>query len=452
MKNKILFSTFALILASSLGSCIDFDESITVTITNGSAIQIFVDQSVQLQFEIEGVTSKTPVWSTLNTGIISVSSSGVVTGLSEGTDFVDLAVGRATDSIAIEVIHTPSTSTISSFSIDSSEYWLASGEIVQLRSQVVPSPFEAYVIYEIVSGVDFAQIDGRNLTAKNCGGEVEIIGRVGDVVSEPISVLVIAEDNDPYHGVSSSDFYATYTKSTSKIDTFFRTFHYFMSGSISTQNSAPTVSDFQPKEGELLIRNSSITYEDNDWQYNILDTNGDVVNTIFKFGAYVTLEEVAAYTLAFGDVPSNYTSLKTGNPSTDPWGAYLRLNNTYFSGNVSQYPYEPILPYISGVNDGNFMYYEIDIGTSNYNNGSRISRGTSRIVYTRLKVDGTEYRDLNERYVFYTYNHYNDFQEFLNYQNGWGEIFGNVTGGGVRDNPTDYYKTPYVPVVLKPFI
>jgi hypothetical protein len=33
------------------------------------------------------------------------------------------------------------------------------------------------------------------------------------------------------------------------------------------------------------------------------------------------------------------------------------------------------------------------------------------------------------RSVFYTYNHYNDFQEYLNYDDIYGYIFGNLTSG-----------------------
>ena len=49
-------------------------------------------------------------------------------------------------------------------------------------------------------------------------------------------------------------------------------------------------------------------------------------------------------------------------------------------------------------------------------------------------------------YVFYTYNHYNDFREYLNYYGGWGEMFGNITGGGTISSKTDCNPTPYVPV------
>ena len=50
----------------------------------------------------------------------------------------------------------------------------------------------------------------------------------------------------------------------------------------------------------------------------------------------------------------------------------------------------------------------------------------------------------------YTYNHYNDFQEYLNYYGGWGEMFGNITGGGQISSKYDYNPTPYVEVVLAP--
>ena len=87
-----------------------------------------------------------------------------------------------------------------------------------------------------------------------------------------------------------------------------------------------------------------------------------------------------------------------------------------------------MLPDISGCG-GSLDYYEKDIGTTGtdcdpsytpaiYNNGSKITRGAARIVYTRYDKNGNEIIDLDEKYLFYTYNHYNDFQEYLNYEGG----------------------------------
>ena len=87
-----------------------------------------------------------------------------------------------------------------------------------------------------------------------------------------------------------------------------------------------------------------------------------------------------------------------------------------------------------------FLAYEMDIGGAGYNDGHSISRGALRLVYARKDLNGNGVFETNEVYVFFTHNHYHDFTEFLNYFGGWGETFGDHTGGGTG-NPT-----PYVPV------
>jgi hypothetical protein len=232
-----------------------------------------------------------------------------------------------------------------------------------------------------------------------------------------------------------------------------------MSGDLEVPDEAPTHADNQPMENGLFIRNTSALYSSDGNTYYVIDAEGNIVNKIFKGGAYITLEEVAAYVFAFGDVPANYTSSKYTKPHNSPWGEYLRLNHSSFIGSTTKYPYEPELPDISGCG-GDLRYYEIDIGTTGtdtgngyevrtYNNGSSIVRGAARIVYTRYDKNGNQIIDLDEKYLFYTHNHYNDFQEYLNYEGGWGEIFGNITGGGTLSSKYDYNPTPYVAVVRR---
>ena len=264
--------------------------------------------------------------------------------------------------------------------------------------------------------------------------------------------------SDPYIGMSSQEFYQNYKPATSLADALYRSAHGFMSGSIEEQDQAPTVSEHQPQKNSLLIRNTSALYGDNGNSYSIVNYRGEIVNTIYKGGGYVTLEEVAAYVYAFGDIPANYIAKKSGSPSSNIWGEYLRLNHSKFSGDTSRYRYEPELPRISGCG-GDYYYYEIDIGTTGtdcdpdyvakiYNDGKRITRGAARIVYSRFDINNNKIIDPNEKFVFYTYNHYNDFQEYLNYEGGWGKMFGNITGGGMISdnyncNPTPYIETAY---------
>ena len=267
---------------------------------------------------------------------------------------------------------------------------------------------------------------------------------------------------DPYADVSAQEFYLDYKPAESYWDAYYRTQHGFMSGSIDAQDQKPTLAEDRPMLDGLYLRNTSALYSKDGNVYYVVDADGDIVNKIYKGAAYVTLEEVAAYVFAFGDVPANYVSSKNARPAESKWGAYLRLNHSSFSGSTTKYPYEPELPDISGCG-GSLRYYEIDIGTTGtdcdpayrpaiYNNGSKITRGAARIVYSRFDANGDSIIDVNEKYLFYTYNHYNDFQEYLNYEGGWGEMFGNITGGGKISSKTDCNPTPYVAVARRAFV
>ena len=246
---------------------------------------------------------------------------------------------------------------------------------------------------------------------------------------------------DPYVNVDVDEFYANYTPAISYMDSYYRTKHNLMSGSIATQNASPTIATYQPTEDGKLVRNTTYIFSQDGMVYYVVDSYGNIVNKIYKCGAYVTLEEVAAYVFAFGTYPANHSANKKEKPTSSVWGKYLRVNHTNFTGDTSRYPYEPELPNITGCG-GDLYYYEMDIGTSGYNNGSKITRGACRIVYTRKDLDGDGVIEINETYLFYTQNHYHDFREYLNYEGGWGILFGDEAGGGVS-RPTPYPETAY---------
>ena len=321
-------------------------------------------------------------------------------------------------------------------------------------------------LVEDITGVDTTwTVDNSYVTVDENG----LVGAINPGLSEikvsaggtfdTIYVRVVEDipETDPFTSVSKTQFYADYKPAQTYEEAVYRSQHNLMSGSIESQDQAPTLAKNQPKQDGKYVRNTHSYYSNDFNTYYVVDENGEIVNQVFKGGAYVTLEEVAAYIFAFNEIPANYTSKKSGSPSSNPWGKYLRLNHSKFSGDTSKYPYEPVLPNISGCG-GSYYYYELDIGTTGtdcdpsydaveYNNGSRITRGAARIVYSNSTTSGKALTDINEKYLFYTYNHYNDFQEYLNYQGGWGEMFGNITGGGTISSKTDYNPTVYEEVV-----
>lgn len=253
--------------------------------------------------------------------------------------------------------------------------------------------------------------------------------------------------SDPYVNVSKAEFYANYTPAKSFTDAYYRTMHGLLSGSLEMPGQEPTVAAGRPKQGGRYVRNTEMRYEDNGNTYVVLDAAGNVAFKVYRGAAYITLEEVAAYMFAFGGAdgafPANYTSSKKTSPESSPWGEYLRVNHSYFLGDTEKYPREPKLPNITGCG-GSLQYWEMDIGTGSYNNGNKITRGACRLVYGRNDLDGDGVYEKDELHVFYTYNHYDDFQEYLNYQGGWGERFGYETNGSSAiKGPSPYVSVTY---------
>lgn len=317
--------------------------------------------------------------------------------------------------------------------------------------------------FEVTSNPQAVRITSNGLVGIKIA-QIKVVAKLGNLTSNELTLEVTSRE-DPYLNVDEDEFYQDYYMASTYEDAVYRTRHYLMSGDTSPQDQAPTISSSQPKDNGKLMRNTSLTYSDYDENgdpiaYTVVDEVGDPIYTIFKDAAYTTLQDVAAYVFAFNDIPANYIQGKHGNPSTNPWHKWLRCNQSNFSGSTTSYPYEPALPDISGIG-GDLHYYEIDIGTTGtstdpsympheYNDGKNIDRGAARIVYASYRKYDDELSP-NERYVFYTYNHYNDFQEYLNYYNGWGEMFGNITGGGEMSSHENYNPTPYPEVVYSDF-
>jgi len=315
----------------------------------------------------------------------------------------------------------------------------------------LPSPLSKEIEWSS-SGSAVTVDDTGTVTAVSVGSSA-ITAEYGDFYD--VALVTVIETN--VGSADDSDIYEDYTPADSYEEAIERSEKGLLSGTFSVPDQAPLISEYRPMKNGMFIRNNEPYYE-NENTYVLVDVYGNEVIKIFRGGAYITLEEVAAYVYAFGDVPANYVKSKNTEPENSIWGEFLRLNHSEFTGNTKKYPYEPELPRISGCG-GDLYYYEIDIGTTGtdcdpryivktYNDGQTITRGAARIVYTRYDKKRNERIEPNEKYLFYTYNHYNDFQEYLNYYGGWGEMFGNVTGGGTISSKTDYAPTDYVPTVM----
>ena len=408
IKRLLLLLLTLAIVATPLCSC-DFLGTLTTALSTATSISIQGEEqislapgkTVQLELNLPAEVLSNVEW-TSDSDCVTVSTYGFVTANKAGTATVTATFGNRKDSVLI-FVDLP----------EQPEQPEQPGETTTPNTPVTPEP-----------PVEFE-----------------------------------SEYQEKYANMTADEFYANYTYAENAEDAYWRSYYGFLSGDLRVPDAAPRVVQNRPEQDGKYIRNSITNFIGDD-TYVIVDVHGNAVMEIYRGGAYITLEEVAAYVYAFGDIPANYDSNKKARPSNSIWGEHLRVNNTVFSGDTHKYPYEPELPNISGCG-GELTYYEIDIGTtgtdtgngyavSTYNDGNRITRGAARIVYARYDRNGDRIIDPNERYVFYTYNHYNDFQEYLNYYGGWGDIFGNVTGGGSISSKYDYNPTPYIEVALAP--
>ena len=329
---------------------------------------------------------------------------------------------------------------------------LGINEIATLSVETIPSNATEEISFAIKSGNSVCSINSNILTGLKKGTCV-VVAYYKDIFSNEITISVEDKILDPYEGMSSTTFYRNYSVAQSKIDSYYRSLHYFMSGDIVVPDQAPNLSDYRPKYNDMYIRNSDANLSVDKSTYTVVDSVNSEVLKVYEGGAYISLNEVAAYLFAFGDVPANYITKNSANPARNSWGAYLRLNHRYYSSDTSSYQYEPMMPNCK-YDNGTLQYYEVDLGTTGtdcdpsfpnriYNDGDTITRGAARLVYSRYTTSGDEV-PFDEKYVFYTYNHYNDFREYLNYYEGWGEMFGNITGGGKISSHTDYNPTQYI--------
>lgn len=212
----------------------------------------------------------------------------------------------------------------------------------------------------------------------------------------------------------------------------------------------------------IYYRVSTMNYGDNGNSFRINTLDGSEGPVIYKNAAYTNIEDVAAYIVAFGDVPPNARYTKGSTTSAiNNWGPIARVNYAYYSNNNDDYKYETECythsQYFNKTQSSNeywYHYFESDIGATlwndepyqrrynngnslkKYNDGNTITRGTLRFVWTRYWTNqehgSSLTRDINESYernVYYTTTHYNDFQQYLNYYGGWAERIGNTEIG-----------------------
>ncbi|MEG0034479.1 MAG: hypothetical protein RR909_01730 [Bacilli bacterium] len=274
---------------------------------------------------------------------------------------------------------------------------------------------------------------------------------------------------DPYANINTiaevKDFYKSYTPSTSYEDAQFRTKHMLISGSSAASDYKVALT--RPVGDTTAVRNTFMDYtyrDDGSYESYKLYSLNKTFTTIYYGGGYSDINEVAAYLFAFGEVPPNVNKDKAKLNAfvKTNWWRYARVNDGYYSGpSATSHIYEP---YLYGQRNDTVSYNETDFGDWEFfndiiydkkytpttyikNSEGSISgsRGNLRFLYTTADKNPSNKNDFSKRRVYFTFNHYNDFVEYLNYRDGFGQQFGNMTKGNEYCAGTCLDDAPVVP-------
>ena len=220
------------------------------SISNGDRMNLLIGSEVKLNVtNTTGVTGDY-MWEQSN-DCVSLDN-GFVTGLKEGTVIVTVSLNEYTDSITINVIKEPVKEEVIEIDLRSTKSTLKVGESVNLDVTVTPASYLPSVTLEVISGSNLVSIENYTITALK-EGAVILIAKYNKFKSREVFIEIYNEEltTDPYENVDKAEFYANYTEATSYKDSYYRSLHGLMSGSIEPQDQAPTVAKNQPKERRI---------------------------------------------------------------------------------------------------------------------------------------------------------------------------------------------------------
>ena len=164
----------------------------SVTINQASA-KLLVGGTVQLYATVlpEESSSKTVLWASSLQSVATVSSSGLVTAVSEGTAIIQASAGGKSGTCTIDV--RKRIVKVDSIELDMVSTSLKVGETVTLTATVKPDDATYKTVTWRSSDVSVATVANGVVTAKKVG-VADIIAKAGDM-SATCTIAIIAEPN-----------------------------------------------------------------------------------------------------------------------------------------------------------------------------------------------------------------------------------------------------------------
>lgn len=164
-------------------SCNQREEEIEVTSVSitQSAIEMIIGESFQLEATVSpsNAADKTVTWSSANTSIAKVSSSGLVTAVTKGTTTVTASAGRKSSTCQITVNN--NVVAVTSVQLDQTELTMEKGQSVILKATVMPDDATERSIQWKSLDETVVSVDANGKVTAVAGGSTRVIAKAGDI-------------------------------------------------------------------------------------------------------------------------------------------------------------------------------------------------------------------------------------------------------------------------------
>ena len=204
MRNKLLITFLILII---IGACEQKEQEVavsSVSISQPSA-EMVIGETLQLKAVVapSNATDKEVVWASSKQSVASVSESGLVSALSEGSSTITATAGGKVGSCTITVVK--GFVAVSSIELNKKTLTLTEGDVFVLEATVKPDDATDRTITWNSSNSEVATVgnDGKVMAIKE--GEAKITAKAGDITAEcpvivekkviPVLAVVLSDES-----------------------------------------------------------------------------------------------------------------------------------------------------------------------------------------------------------------------------------------------------------------
>ena len=202
MRN-LVFSVICSVLTILFASCEKEKDVSVASVTIGqAAVEMLIGEAIQLRATVlpSEASDKTVSWASSKQAVATVSSTGLVTAIAEGTTIITASAGGKTGTCTVSV--SKKVVAVSAVELDRTSAQLKAGETVTLTATVKPDDATDKSVTWTTSDASVATVENGVVTAKKVG-TATITAKAGD--KEATCAITVVATSDGTEGVDENE-------------------------------------------------------------------------------------------------------------------------------------------------------------------------------------------------------------------------------------------------------